>query len=66
MKARSGKWEEEREEGRLSPFLSSHRPTRAYCFLNYCHFYRNITKREPTPQICLPQCDAALSPWEIS
>ena len=41
MKAHRGKWEEEREEGRLSPFLSSHRPTRAYCFLNYCHFYRN-------------------------
>lgn len=38
MNARKGKWEEEREEGRLPPFLSSHRPTCAYCFLNYCHY----------------------------
>ena len=46
VKARGGRWEREREEERLPPFLYSHRPTRAFCFLNYRYFYRN-TKREP-------------------
>lgn len=66
MKARRGQWEEEREQERLLPFLSSHRSNACLPFFKLLSFYRNITKREPTPQICLPQCDVALSPWEIS
>ena len=31
-KAREGRWEGEREEGSSPPFLSSHRPPRAYYF----------------------------------
>ena len=49
VKARGGRWEREREEERLPPFsipIVQRRPTRAFCFLNYCYFYRN-TKRKP-------------------
>ena len=38
VKARGGRWEREREEERLPPFLSSHRPTRAFCFFKLLLF----------------------------
>lgn len=49
VKARGGRWERERGERgshRFSIPIVQRRPTRAFCFLNYCYFYRN-TKREP-------------------
>ena len=38
--------ERKRGSHRFSIPIVQRRPTRAFCFLNYCYFYRN-TKREP-------------------
>ena len=46
-RARGSRWEGERENRGFSPFLSSHRPPRAfYFFFDYCYFYKD-TQREP-------------------
>ena len=38
--------ERKRGSRRFSLPIVQRRPTRAFCFLNYCYFYRN-TKRKP-------------------
>ena len=74
VKARGGRWEREREEERLPPFLYSHRPTPSdacFLFFKLSLFLSQYqagayAEKRATPQICVPQCDVTLSPCEIS